>query len=83
MAARLGIEAGGDNLKPLDVVKAKDLASRSHRFRTDGGGAAAPAPAGAADLAKLKVRRAQSLGGEHNDVVRAATIEELIPDMGA
>ncbi|KAH8069553.1 hypothetical protein JL721_5862 [Aureococcus anophagefferens] len=62
MAARLGLGGdAGDDIKPLDVAAAKQVANRSFKFAKDP--KAKPDDALSADLAKMRVRRAVSVGG--------------------
>ena len=80
MAARLGLGGdAGDDIKPLDVAAAKQVANRSFKFAKDP--KAKPDDALSADLAKMRVRRAVSVGGdalEAQAAARPATLEEVV-----
>merc|ERR1719247_2235785 len=71
MASRLQIES---EVRPLDVKAATKLSERSSLLSSSKD--AAPSK----ELARLKVRRAQSLGGATHDVaqLRSATLEEVV-----
>ena len=71
MASRLQIES---EVRPLDVRAATRLSERSSLLSSSKD--AAPSE----ELARLKVRRAQSLGGATHDVapLRSATLEEVV-----
>ena len=71
MASRLQIES---EVRPLDVKAATKLSERSSLLSSSKD--AAPSK----ELARLKVRRAQSSGGATHDVaqLRSATLEEVV-----
>ncbi|KAH8043662.1 SNAP receptor [Aureococcus anophagefferens] len=80
MAARLGLGGdAGDDIKPLDVAAAKQVANRSFKFAKDP--KAKPDDALSADLAKMRVRRAVSVGGTLRPSRRYARDARYVVDM--